>query len=49
MHLVPVFGTLLAVAILGEQLHIYHVLGIGLIACGILLATRKPPTKGDAA
>jgi drug/metabolite transporter (DMT)-like permease len=47
VHLVPVFGTLLAVAILGEQLHIYHLLGIGLIACGILLATLKPSTKGD--
>jgi drug/metabolite transporter (DMT)-like permease len=42
VHLVPVFGTLLAVIILGEQLHIYHLLGIGLIAAGILLATRKP-------
>jgi drug/metabolite transporter (DMT)-like permease len=42
VHLVPVFGTLLAVALLGESLHIYHALGIGLIAAGILLATRKP-------
>jgi drug/metabolite transporter (DMT)-like permease len=42
VHLVPVFGTLLAVIILGEQLHVYHLLGIGLIATGILLATRKP-------
>jgi drug/metabolite transporter (DMT)-like permease len=49
VHLVPVFGTLLAVGILGEQLHIYHVLGIGLIALGILLATtRKPPTESEA-
>ena len=48
VHLVPVFGTILAVALLGEQPHIYHVLGIGLIACGILLATREPPAK-DAA
>ena len=49
VHLVPVFGTILAIILLGEQLHIYHVLGIGLIACGILLATRKPPTRDDAA
>jgi drug/metabolite transporter (DMT)-like permease len=42
VHLVPLFGTLLAVALLGESLHIYHALGIGLIATGILLATRKP-------
>jgi drug/metabolite transporter (DMT)-like permease len=48
VHLVPVFGTILAIVLLGEQPHIYHVLGIGLIACGILLATRKPSTKRDA-
>jgi drug/metabolite transporter (DMT)-like permease len=41
VHLVPVFGTILAFGLLGEQPHMYHVLGIGLIACGILLATRK--------
>jgi drug/metabolite transporter (DMT)-like permease len=41
VHLVPLFGTLLAVALLGESLHIYHALGIGLIATGILLATRS--------
>jgi drug/metabolite transporter (DMT)-like permease len=40
VHLVPLFGTLLAVALLGESLHIYHALGIALIAVGILLATR---------
>jgi drug/metabolite transporter (DMT)-like permease len=40
VHLVPLFGTLLAVLLLGESLHIYHALGIALIAAGILLATR---------
>jgi drug/metabolite transporter (DMT)-like permease len=42
VHLVPVFGTILAIVLLGEQLHFYHLLGIGLIATGILLATRRP-------
>jgi len=42
VHLVPVFGTALAVVLLGEQLHIYHALGIGLIGTGIWLATRRP-------
>jgi drug/metabolite transporter (DMT)-like permease len=42
VHLVPVFGAILAIAVLGEQPHLYHLLGIGLIATGILLATRKP-------
>lgn len=45
VHLVPLFGTILAIGLLGEQPHIYHVLGIGLIASGILLATRKPPAE----
>jgi drug/metabolite transporter (DMT)-like permease len=42
VHLVPVFGTILAVLLLGESLHPYHALGIALIALGIWLATRKP-------
>jgi len=39
-HLQPVFGTLLAVGVLGETLHPYHGLGVALIAAGLLLATR---------
>jgi drug/metabolite transporter (DMT)-like permease len=42
VHLVPVFGTILAIGLLGEELHLYHALGIGLIGTGIALATRKP-------
>jgi drug/metabolite transporter (DMT)-like permease len=42
VHLVPVFGTVLAVVLLGEALELYHVVGIALIACGVWLATRKP-------
>ncbi|CAO3416596.1 DMT family transporter [Azospirillum doebereinerae] len=41
IHLVPVFGSLLAVAFLGEQPHLYHGVGIALIAAGIALATRR--------
>jgi len=39
-HLQPVFGTLLAVGVLGEALHPYHAVGIALIASGLLLAAR---------
>ncbi|AZG09308.1 DMT family transporter [Pigmentiphaga sp. H8] len=39
IHLMPVFGTLLAVAFLGERVHLFHLAGIGLIATGIVLAT----------
>ncbi len=41
VHLVPVFGTVMAVLLLGEQLHLHHGIGFGLIAAGILLAMRK--------
>ncbi|MGE0023852.1 MAG: DMT family transporter [Hyphomicrobium sp.] len=41
VHLVPVFGTILAVLLLGEELHPYNLAGIALIAFGLWLATRK--------
>jgi drug/metabolite transporter (DMT)-like permease len=47
VHLVPVFGTILAVLLLGEQMHEYHLVGIGLIAAGILLATRSGVAKNN--
>jgi drug/metabolite transporter (DMT)-like permease len=40
-HLMPVFGSILAVVFLGEQFHIYHAVGIALIAGGIVLASVK--------
>ena len=42
VHLVPVFGILLAVGLLGETFHPYHAAGIMLIAAGILLASLAP-------
>jgi drug/metabolite transporter (DMT)-like permease len=42
----PVFGSILAVGFLGEQFHLYHAVGIVLIAGGIVLASVK---KGAAA
>jgi drug/metabolite transporter (DMT)-like permease len=41
IHLVPVFGSLLAILFLGEQLHLFHVAGIALIGAGIALAGRR--------
>ena len=41
IHLLPVFGTLLAMIFLGEMLQGYHLLGIVLIVSGIVLATAK--------
>ena len=36
VHLIPVFGVLLAVALLGEQLQWFHPLGMVLIGLGLL-------------
>jgi drug/metabolite transporter (DMT)-like permease len=41
MHLVPVFGSVLAIALLGERFELYHAVGYGLVLTGITIATRK--------
>ncbi|PWV95522.1 EamA-like transporter family protein [Hoeflea marina] len=44
MNLVPIFGTILSVMILGEMLELYHVVALGLVLVlvlgGIWLAER---------
>jgi drug/metabolite transporter (DMT)-like permease len=44
MHLMPLFGSILAVLFLGETLHLYHAAGAALIAAGILLASSGAAT-----
>lgn len=41
IHLMPVFGTLLAVGLLGEKLHLYHLAGIAAVFGGIWLCSKK--------
>jgi drug/metabolite transporter (DMT)-like permease len=43
MHLIPLFGAVLAIAFLGEQLHLYHFAGFALILAGVWLASRQSP------
>ncbi|MEM8648229.1 MAG: EamA family transporter [Pseudomonadota bacterium] len=38
LNLVPIFGALLAVLILGEAFHVYHAVALVLVIGGILLA-----------
>jgi drug/metabolite transporter (DMT)-like permease len=41
LHLIPLFGALLAIGLLGEPLRAYHVIGILLILAGVALTNRK--------
>jgi drug/metabolite transporter (DMT)-like permease len=40
IHLLPAFGTLMAVVFLGESFRLYHALGIAAILAGVVIATR---------
>lgn len=40
MHLMPLFASLLAIAFLGERLHLFHLAGMVLILGGIWLTSR---------
>lgn len=39
MHLLPAFATLLAVLLLGEEVHLFHIIGIATILFGVWLAS----------
>ena len=41
VNLVPVFGALLAVVLLGEPFATYHLVALGLVAAGIVIAQRR--------
>ena len=41
VHLVPVFGRVLAIVLLGEAPRPHHAVGMALTAAGIWFATRK--------
>lgn len=43
LYLMPVYGVAMAVLLLGEELHLYHLVGFVLILGGVVLATR--PTR----
>ena len=43
IHLVPVFGSALAILLLGERFELYHAVGYGLVVAGITVATKSRP------
>lgn len=40
-HLVPVFGSAMAIGFLGEQLRLFHLIGYALVLAGVVIASRK--------
>ena len=43
IHFMPVFASLLAVTVLHERVHAYHLAGFALVLGGALLALRSGP------
>ena len=41
-HLMPVFGSVIAILFLGEQPRLFHLLGFMLVLSGVFIATRRP-------
>jgi drug/metabolite transporter (DMT)-like permease len=41
-HLIPVFGSVMAIVFLGEQLYLFHLVGYALVLTGVFFAARKP-------
>lgn len=47
-HLIPVFGSVLAIAFLGERPHLFHVTGYALVLTGVAIAARKSAWSASA-
>jgi drug/metabolite transporter (DMT)-like permease len=45
LHLVPVFGSAMAILLLGEQLRLFHLIGYALVLAGVVIASRRPSAK----
>jgi drug/metabolite transporter (DMT)-like permease len=41
-HLVPVFGSAMAIGFLGERPQLFHIIGFALVLTGVFVASRKP-------
>ena len=40
-HMVPVFGTVMAIVFLGERLQLFHLIGFALVLTGVYVASRR--------
>src|SRR5437773_91404 len=44
-HLVPVFGSALAILLLGEQVRLFHLVGYALVLAGVVIASRRSSAR----
>ena len=44
-HLIPVFGSAMAIALLGEQPRLFHLVGYLLVLAGVVIASRQASAK----
>jgi drug/metabolite transporter (DMT)-like permease len=44
-HVVPVFGSIMAIVFLGEQPQLFHFIGFALVLTGVFAASRKQGTS----
>lgn len=48
-HLIPVFGSIMAIGLLGEEVRLFHLVGYALVFSGVIVAARAPAQrKGQA-
>lgn len=48
-HLVPVFGTVMSIAFLGEHPQLFHFIGFALVLTGVFVASRQPQKAAETA
>jgi drug/metabolite transporter (DMT)-like permease len=45
LHVVPVFGSIMAIVFLGERPQAFHIIGFALVLTGVFVASRKPKPR----
>src|ERR1700761_4419323 len=45
LHLVPVFGSVMAIVLLGEQPKLFHLIGYVLVLSGVVIASRQASAR----
>src|SRR6266403_993708 len=48
-HVVPVFGSAMAIVFLGERPQLFHIIGFALVLTGVFVASRKPASMPQPA